>query len=141
MKTLILSQTVLQTLFLLVFLPKISALGERPDNISICDWYAQTLFGANTAVNQQAVMLHITNTAIIGKFGQPNVSDVAVTGIGPVSVYNGSTVNLVAYFDTAFYSTNDGVTPYGVVKNFLDDGGPVPLSMGLPSNGNITSNQ
>ncbi|TAQ86268.1 hypothetical protein B7494_g5420 [Chlorociboria aeruginascens] len=130
----------MQVIALVLFFAIPLAIAQRPPNISICDWYAETLFGSSTATNQQLVMTHITNTAIIGNYAKPDVG-INVTGIAPVSTFNGTSVNLLSYFDAALYSSNDGVTPHGVAKNFLDDGGAVPLSMSLPSNGNISSSQ
>ncbi|RFU26946.1 hypothetical protein B7463_g9387, partial [Scytalidium lignicola] len=116
------------------------AASQRPSNISICDWYAEKLFGANSAANQQLVMTHITNTAIIGNYTTPNVG-ISVRGIAPITNYNGTDVNLLNYFDAALDSTNDGVTPHGVAKLFLDDGGATPLAMSLASIGNTSSAQ
>jgi len=113
---------------------------QRPSEISICDWYAEDLFGANTAANQQLLMTYILNTAILGNYTQPNVG-IAVTGVAGISVFNGTTVDVITYFDAALYSTNDGTTPHGVAKNFLDDGGATPLMNSMASNGNMSSAQ
>ncbi|KAG9236103.1 hypothetical protein BJ875DRAFT_372831 [Amylocarpus encephaloides] len=113
---------------------------QRPSSVSICDFYAEKLFGNNTALTQRLVQTHILNTAIIGNYTSPNVG-VSVTGIAPVSIFNGTEVNLLKYFDAALYSTNDGKTNAGVAKLFLDDGGPTPISMNMASNGNVNSAQ
>jgi hypothetical protein len=114
--------------------------GQRLASTSICDYYANKLFGANNGTTQQLVQTLILNTAFIGNYTEPNVG-ITVPGIAPETVFNGTSVNLITYFDAAFYSTNDGVHDLGVAKLFLDDGGPVPLSMSQASNGNVTSNQ
>lgn len=117
-----------------------AATAQRPANVSMCDFYAQKIFGNNNATTQQGVMTLIANTAIIGNYTTPNVG-VSVTGIAPISVFNGTTVNLLLYFIPALNSTNDGVTTHGVPKLFLDDGGAVPLGKSLPSNGDVNSAQ
>ena len=48
--------------------------------------------------------------------------------------FNGTTVNLLPYFDGGLESTNNG-SDVGVAQNFLDDGGAVPLMMNKPANG------
>jgi hypothetical protein len=113
---------------------------QRPSSTPICDYYANKLFGANNGTTQQLVQTLILNTAFIGNFTTPNVG-IAVPGIAPETTFNGTNVNLLRYFDAALYSTNDGVHDYGVAKLFLDDGGPVPLSMSKASSGNVNSNQ
>lgn len=113
---------------------------QRPINTPICDFYASQIFGNNTAISQRGVMTLILNTAIIGNYTSPNVG-VPVTDIAPVSIYNGTSVNLLKYFDAALYSSNDGVHTYGIAKNFLDDGGPVPIAKSMASNGNVNSAQ
>ncbi|CAG8980218.1 hypothetical protein HYALB_00012908 [Hymenoscyphus albidus] len=113
---------------------------QRPTNTPICDFYASQIFGNNTATSQRGVMTLILNTAILGNYTSPNI-DVPVSGIASVSTYNGTSVNLLKYFDAALYSTNDGLHPYGVAKNFLDDGGAVPIGKSMASNGNVNSAQ
>jgi hypothetical protein len=63
----------------------------------------------------------------------------AVPGILTPGMYNGTHVNLLPYFNGALLSTNTGGSS-GASVNFLDDGGAVPLTMNMPSNG-TTSNQ
>jgi hypothetical protein len=113
---------------------------QRPASTPICDYYANKLFGANNGTTQQLVQTLILNTAFIGNYTTPNVG-ITVPGIAPETVFNGTSVNLITYFDAALYSSNDRVHDFGVAKVFLDDGGPVPLSMNKASNGNVKSNQ
>ena len=130
-------------------------LAQRPANTSICDYYTGALLKNNTAANQYTVLTLVVNTALIGNYTTPNVG-IAVNGILNPGTYNGTSVNLLPYFDGSLASTNTGGTS-GSPQNFLDDGGkrckssPVnccltisgaaPLKMNMPSNGNMASNQ
>jgi len=62
-----------------------------------------------------------------------------VPGILTRSLYNGTDVNLLPFFDGSLKSTFDGGAD-PVSKNFLDDGGAEPLKAGKPANGD-KSNQ
>ena len=84
------------------------------------------------------------NTAVIGNYTKPQIPgvtfpDVMVSGILAKGTYNGTDVNLLPYFDGGLASSNRGGSS-GVGVNFLDDGGAVPLTMNMPSNG-TSSNQ
>jgi len=124
----------------LVVLLSAFTLAERPSNISICDYYTTQIFGNNTAISQSSFITLLFNTIVIGNYTSPNVG-VSVLGIANSGVYNGTSVNLLPYFTGAYNSTNDGVSLHGVSKLFLDDGGGIPLSKSLPSNGNTNSAQ
>jgi hypothetical protein len=63
----------------------------------------------------------------------------AVPGILAKGEYMGTEVNLLPYFNGGLASSNRGGSS-GVSINFLDDGGAVPLTMNMPSNG-TSSNQ
>lgn len=78
-------------------------------------------------------MLTITHTFILGNYTKPNVG-IPVHGIAAPSTFDAHQVNVLPYFTGGYASTNEGGT-HGVVKNFLDDGGAVPLSMNEPANG------
>lgn len=56
---------------------------------------------------------------------QPNV-DITVPGILAEGIYNGTSVNLLPYFDGTLNSTNRGGSS-GESVNFLDGGGATPL--------------
>ena len=118
-----------------------TASAQRPNDTSICDYYANKVVGNNTAASQQLLMTLILNTAFLGNYSKTYSSGVLVTGLASVGEYQGTSVNDLPFFDAGYASANDFVTPHGVAKNFLDDGGPVPVSMNLPSNGNKSSNQ
>ena len=116
----------------LALLPFVSA--NRPKNTTICDYYTPLITGkANSPSSQQELMLTITHTFILGNYTQPNVG-IPVAGIAAPGKFDGHDVNLLPYFVGGYASTNLG-GEHGAVKNFLDDGGAVPLSMNQPANG------
>jgi hypothetical protein len=110
-----------------------TALGQRPANMSICDYYTTALMKENNATNQLALLILIVNTAVIGNYSNVNVS-VKVPGILAPGMYNGMQVNLLPYFSGGLASTNNGGSA-GVVQNFLDGGGAVPLTENMAANG------
>lgn len=115
-----------------------TAVAQRPSNTSICDYYTTALLKENNATNQYTLLTLVVNTAVIGNYTQPNVG-IKVPGILATGTFNGTTVNLLPYFDGGLASTNEGGDA-GVATNFLDDGGAVPLMMNKPANG-TSSNQ
>ena len=114
-----------------------TALAQRPNGTSICDYYTTALLKNNTAANQYTLLTLLVNTVVIGNYTQPNVG-VAVPGILAKGMYNGTAVDLLPYFDGGLASTNNNGNP--VAQNFLDDGGAAPLMMNMPANG-TSSNQ
>lgn len=122
----------------------VAALGvvnaQRPENVSICDYYTGTAIGENTAENQQTLMQLITHTFILGNYTTPNVG-IKVAGIAAPANFSGHEVNILNYFTGAYYSSNgyDG-GDVGIAKNFLDDGGAEALLANKSSNTN-SSNQ
>lgn len=114
-----------------------AAVAQRPRNVSICDYYTTALLKDNNATNQYTLLTLLVNTAVIGNYTQPNVG-VAVPGIlDPNGTYNGTSVNLVPYFDGGLTSTNNGSTA-GVAVNFLDGGGAAPLMKNMPAEDNTS---
>ena len=111
---------------------------QRPMNTSICDYYTTALLKDNNATNQYTLLTLLVNTAVIGNYTKPNVG-IAVPGILAPGMYNGTSVSLAGYFNGGLASSNTGGS-MGVSKNFLDDGGAVPLMMDMPANG-TSSNQ
>lgn len=125
---------------ILLFLGGVQAIAaHRPEHISMCDYYTTSIFTNNTAVTQEKFIARLFNEAVRGNYTGPNVG-VPVPGFATPAVYNGSWINLIQYFTGQLNSTNRGGAA-GISQVFLDDGGPVPLGMDLPSNGNISSNQ
>nr|POE78472.1 hypothetical protein CFP56_60704 [Quercus suber] len=109
------------------------AVAQRPENISMCDYYTTALLKDNTAANQDTLLTLVVNTAVIGNYTQPNVG-IAVPGILAANqTYNGVPVNLVPYFDGSLKSTNGGGSS-GISVNFLDGGAAAPLLKNMPAN-------
>ena len=106
---------------------------QRPENISICDFYTPALFGENSAANQYKLLTYLVNTVVIGSYNNSNAkaADVKVPGILTPGEFNGTKVNLLPYFNGGLKSTNRGDTA-GVAVNFLDDGGAQPLMENKP---------
>jgi hypothetical protein len=98
-----------------------AVVAQRPANTSICDYYTSALLQNNTATNQYTLLTLVVNTALIGNYTKPNVG-IAVNGILNQGTYNGSTINLLPYFDGSLAAINGGGT-MGTSQNFLDDGG------------------
>lgn len=115
-----------------------AAVAQRPSNTSICDYYTTALLKENNATNQYTLLTLVVNTAVIGNYTKPNVG-IKVPGILATGTFNGTTVNLLPYFNGGLASTNNGGDA-GVAVSFLDDGGAVPLMMNKPANG-TNSNQ
>lgn len=68
----------------MLFLPILTilfgaSLAQRPNNVSLCDYYAESLFGTNTNVTQLRLMQNIIVLAFAGPFTLQNV-DPALTG-------------------------------------------------------------
>lgn len=106
--------------------------GQRPANVSICDYYTQALFKVNNATTQDTLLTALVNTAVIGNYTTPNHN--VVPGIlASNATYNGTKVNLLQYFDGSLESTNIGKS-HGVSVNFLDGGGAAPLKQNKPAN-------
>jgi hypothetical protein len=121
----------------LVMLAMASAtVAQRPSNVSICDYYTTALLKDNNATNQYTLLTLLVNTAVIGNYTQPNVG-VAVPGILNRGTYNGTSVNLVPYFNGGLASTNNGSNA-GVAVNFLDGGGAAPLMKNMPADDNTS---
>lgn len=115
-----------------------TAIAQRPNGTSICDYYTTALLKENNATNQYTLLTLVVNTVVIGNYTKPNVG-IAVPGILAKGKYNGTDVNLLPYFNGGFNSTNRGGEK-GESVNFLDDGGAVPLTLNKPANG-TSSNQ
>ncbi|KAH7412881.1 hypothetical protein BKA64DRAFT_731128 [Cadophora sp. MPI-SDFR-AT-0126] len=124
--------TFLTKILVTIALTKIT-FAQRPANVSICNYYSQTILGENTAASQKLLMTLIINTVVLGNYTTPNVG-IPVHGIASPGVQDGQDVNLLPYFTGALLSTNGG-GDVGVSKLFLDDGGAGALSMNMSSLG------
>lgn len=106
-----------------------TVLAKRPQNASICDYYAQSLYGTNTSQTQYQLTQHIVTLAFAGAPpGSSNISS-SITGIfnpGTFS-YQGTTlgVDLLPWFNGSIDSTNLNNQAVGI--DWLDDGGLDPL--------------
>jgi hypothetical protein len=114
-----------------------TAVAQRPEGTSICDYYTTALLKENNATNQYTLLTLVVNTAVIGNYTEPNVG-IKVDGILAPGEFNGTEVNLMPYFNGGLASTNRG--DKAVAVNFLDDGGAAPLLLNKPANG-TDSNQ
>jgi len=114
-----------------------SAVAQRPNTTSICDYYTTALLKTNNATTQYTLLTLLVNTAVIGNYTQPNVG-VVVPGILTAGMFNGTAVNLLPYFTGALASTNTGGL-MGTSVNFLDGGGAAPLMLNKPAWDNSTS--
>ncbi|KAL2048776.1 hypothetical protein ABVK25_010958 [Lepraria finkii] len=106
-----------------------TVLAKRPQNASICDYYAQSLYGTNTSQTQYQLTQHIVTLAFAGAPpGSSNISS-SITGIfnpGTFS-YQGTTlgVDLLPWFNGSIDSTNLNNQAVGI--DWLDGGGLDPL--------------
>lgn len=121
-------------LFMLAAMPYTMSI--RPDDISICDYYANRIFGVSNATTQLKLVTILVNTAIIGNYTQP--TKLSVPGIlARNATYKDTQVNLLPYFDGSLKSSNTG-KEHGVAVNFLDGGGALPLKKSMPSDSNVS---
>ncbi|KAF7944433.1 hypothetical protein EAE96_010827 [Botrytis aclada] len=109
-----------------------AAVAQRPAGTSICDYYTTALFKDNTASNQQQLLVHVVNRALIGNIGDQPAPTINVPGILTDETYNGIKVSLLPYFNGGLLSTNGGNKPLSV--NFLDGGGADSLRSYQPAN-------
>lgn len=114
------------------------AAGAAAQNMSICDKYTTALLKDNTAMNQQALLTLVVNTAVIGNYTKPNVG-IKVPGILAPGTGKYEGVNLAPYFNGMLASTNTGGS-MGASVNFLDGGGATPL-MNNTAADNMSSHQ
>jgi hypothetical protein len=126
------------TLTLLTILPFTTA--QRPSNTTICDYYASTLLGSNTAASQILLITLLVNTFVIGNYTTPNVG-LPCAGIAAPALYNGTTVELLPYFTGVYNSTNEGGDSGVSGVLFLDDGGAAPLGKNMSSEGDVGTRQ
>lgn len=102
-----------------------SGSAQRPTNASVCDYYAQAQYGANSSTTQLKWIQNVVCLAFEGGSRLNNVSS-KTTGILRPGKFNGIDINLLQYFNGSTKSTNVNNAPIGV--NWLDDGGTVPLA-------------
>jgi hypothetical protein len=97
---------------------------QRPNDQTLCDYYAKTRYGTSTNVTQFRLMEDIVTLAFAGPVDiTANVSS-DLTGIWNPGNFQGLGVNLRPWFDGTRDSTNLNNAPVGI--NWLD-GGLKPL--------------
>jgi hypothetical protein len=115
------SSTVIACLALLLG----SSFAQRPSSASVCDYYAQALFGANNSETQLRFIQNVVVLAFEGGSRLNNVSS-EITGILRPGKFNGAEINLLQYFNGSRASTNVNNSPIGI--NWMDQGGTTPLA-------------
>jgi hypothetical protein len=103
---------------------------QRPTNASVCDYYAQSLYGTNSSDTQLKLIQSIVSLAFNGRSNLTNVSS-DITGIlNPGTWTNPTTsqtydVDLRPWFDGTIPSTNVNNRPTSVI--WVPEGGTNPL--------------
>ena len=123
---------------LIAILATFAAADTRSDDVTICDYYTNAIFGENNATNQKAIVIAVVNTAVAGNYTHnAQKTNIAVPGIlAKNATYNGTAVNLLPYFDGSLASSNNGGK--AVAVNWLDGGGAAPLYKSMPASKNGT---
>ena len=108
-----------------------NVVAQRPGGVSICDYYAEQLYGANRSDTQLRLVQTIVAAAFGGGSSLPGASSL-LTGIlnpgtyTPTSgLYQAINVDLRPWFNGSLQSTN--LNNQGVGVNWLDGGGLEPL--------------
>lgn len=102
-----------------------ASLAQRPSNASTCDYYAQSLYGANNSQTQFQLVQHIVALAFGGvPSSNTNISS-DITGILNPGTFQDLNVDLAPWFSGVIDSTNLNDQAVGI--NWLDDGGLDPL--------------
>jgi hypothetical protein len=102
-----------------------SGFAQRPNSATVCDYYAQTKFGANSSATQLRFMQNVVCLAFEGGSSLTNVSS-ELTGILRPGKFLGNDIDLLQYFNGSRASTNVNNAPIGI--NWMDQGGTVPLA-------------
>lgn len=98
---------------------------QRPDDASVCDYYAEERYGANDTESQHNLVKHIVSLAFEGGSALDNKSE-TLTGILRPGKFDEKDVDLRSWFNGSRASTNVNNAPIGI--NWLDGGGTEPLS-------------
>ena len=101
------------------------SLAQRPSNASTCDYYAQSLYGANNSQTQYQLVQHIVALAFGGAPSSDTNISSNITGILNPGNFQGLRVDLSPWFNGVIDSTNLNNQAVGI--NWLDDGGLGPL--------------
>ena len=104
------------------------AYAQRPENISICDYYTEQKYGEPTPLHQYHMIQGIVSLAFAGSSSLPaeNVSE-KITGIlNPgQDEETGTAIDLLPWFNGSKASSNLNNQAIGI--NWLDDGAVQPL--------------
>ena len=107
----------------------VTILAQRPQNASICDYYAELLYGRNTSQTQYQLTQKIITLAFAGAPpGSTNISSDLTGILNPGTFpYQGTKlgVNLLPWFNGSIDSTN--LNNQAASLNWLDGGGLDPL--------------
>lgn len=98
---------------------------QRPTNASVCDYYAQARYGANSSETQLKFIQNVVCLAFEGGTKLNNVSS-EITGILRKGRFSNMDIDLLQYFNGSRASTNVNNAPIGI--NWLDQGGTTPLA-------------
>lgn len=103
-----------------------TAIAQRPENISICDYYTKQKYGEPSPLHQYHMIQGIVSLAFAGSSSIPegNVSE-KITGILNPGEEEGTPVDLLPWFNGSKASSNLNNQAIGI--NWLDDGGVLPL--------------
>ncbi|KAF1915748.1 hypothetical protein BDU57DRAFT_547611 [Ampelomyces quisqualis] len=103
---------------------------QRPNSASVCDYYAQAQFGANTSATQLKWIQSVVTLAFEGGSTLSNVTS-ELTGILRPGSINDVAIDLREYFNRSRASTNVRNAPVSI--NWLDQGSTIPLADFLSS--------
>jgi hypothetical protein len=98
--------------------------GQRPQNATICDYYAVVNYGSNSTATQLKLMQSILALAFGGAGPLSNVNS-SITGIFNPGNFIGTPVDLQPWFNGVKDSTNLNNQAVGI--DWLDGGGTDPL--------------
>jgi len=100
------------------------SLAQRPNNSSLCDYYAGELYRESNETTQAKLIRSIVSLAFAGPANNQDVRP-DLTGILNPGKFNGQYINLQGWFDGTKDSTNLNNAPVGV--DWLDGGSKKPL--------------
>jgi hypothetical protein len=98
---------------------------QRPDNASLCDYYAENLYGDKSNASQAKLIKSIVSLAFGGPGKLDNVSEELTGVLNPGNFDNGP-IDLQSWFNGSKATTNLNNAPVGI--DWLDGGGTKPLS-------------
>lgn len=100
-------------LFLTLLLFGASALAQRPENTSICDYYNEQKYGEASKDNQYQLIQGIVSLAFAGSSNIGNAPE-RITGIFNLGVEDEEPVDLLPWFNGSKASSNPNNQPIGI---------------------------